>query len=622
MALRIGQGGLPGREIAFAVSRLSGPALELGPKVLDLAPLGLEPGEERVQRDVLRSEAVARIGEHVFGDAQPRRDHERVTAAGPVPYETVRRFEPCSIEFQRGVHGSGLLVAEALEVAEVRRGDRETCLSSQPPQRCRRKRAPLGGVRGAADLVEEDDVPVAGLVQNLGQVARLRTEGGERCLDRLFVPDDREEATEEGDPAPVAERRQNPALRERGQQAERLEEHRLPPRVRARNEEDALARREIEVERDRSAGIEDEKRMTRAADADPLRSSLAEGRGRRVHLAREERAGAKRVQFHEGGVRDGEFGRAGAHGGGEVAQDPVHLAGLAEFQLTDLVHRLDRARWLDEQGPAACGSVVYEAARDPLPLAAYRDAVTAVSDGDRGVGHANAFRQLAGVAREFVDEPAAPRRERATDAPKFRGGPIRDRARRIEGARNPFLELRLSPQPAHMLRREAIGIETRVQSPHGACDRHDLRACEQLRRLQRRVFDREPPEGPVERRDRVQHPTIPALDELPKLVHRRERADRGSRVGKRAEAAYGGAARLRHGAVADRRQHTVELDDPERVIHGGYPGGQRPQNTQSIMSTSRRPLRSCRPPAGPRPPRRRPPPPFRTSVSPGSGKRA
>ena len=196
--LGIDQRGLPDREFALSLDRLSGPALQLGAKVLHLAPFRLEACEERVQRDVLRSQSVASGGEDVFRDPEPRRDDERVAATGPVPDETVRRLEPRAIEFQRRVHGRRLLVPEALEVAEVRRGHRETSLPRQPPERRRREGAPLGRIRRAPDLVEEDDVPVSGLVQDFGQVARLRTEGGERRIDRLFVADDREEAAEEG----------------------------------------------------------------------------------------------------------------------------------------------------------------------------------------------------------------------------------------------------------------------------------------------------------------------------------------------------------------------------------------------------------------------------------------
>ena len=132
--------------------------------------------------------------------------------------------------------------------------------------------------------------------------------------------------------------------------------------------------------------------MTRPLNVDPFGNRLDEGRGRGVHLTGEQRAGAQRIQLHEGGVRGGKLGRVGAEGRGKVPQNPLHFAGLAKFQFADLVHRLDGAGRFDEQGPTARGGVMYEAARDSLPLAADRDAVAAVADGDRGVGHANAFR--------------------------------------------------------------------------------------------------------------------------------------------------------------------------------------------------------------------------------------
>jgi hypothetical protein len=78
----------------------------------------------------------------------------------------------------------------------VRRGDGACAAPRQLLQDRRRQRAALGGVRAAADLVDQRQARVVRLLQDLPQVPEVGGEGGETRLDRLLVANVGEDVTE------------------------------------------------------------------------------------------------------------------------------------------------------------------------------------------------------------------------------------------------------------------------------------------------------------------------------------------------------------------------------------------------------------------------------------------
>src|SRR5690606_11909512 len=165
------------------------------------------------------------------GEPEPPRDREAVAASRYALDQPIGRPELPRVELERRVHDPRLGARQHLELPQVRRGDGQRAPAREVDQDRPRQRAALRRVRPAPDLVDPDQRVLVRLLPDLPQVLQVRRERRQTRLDRLLVADVGEDVPEDREPAPLPDRRDDPRLRHRADQADRLEEHRLAARV-------------------------------------------------------------------------------------------------------------------------------------------------------------------------------------------------------------------------------------------------------------------------------------------------------------------------------------------------------------------------------------------------------
>ena len=159
----------------------------------------------------------------------------------------------------------GVWLATLLERAQVSGGQRERAAGRQAHECRGGERRALGRIGAAPDLVEQDERRVVRVVEDPAQHPHVRAEGREAGRDALPVADVGVEATEDREPAARPDRRHDPALRQRGGQTHRLEQHGLPAGVGAADEQRALAGGKAQIERDHRLRAGEQQRMAPVA---------------------------------------------------------------------------------------------------------------------------------------------------------------------------------------------------------------------------------------------------------------------------------------------------------------------------------------------------------------------
>ena len=180
-----------------------------------------------------RASASARISRL---DAEPPRDGQAVGAAGHALQEAVGRRERRGVELERGVHHARRVARQVLERAQVRGRERERARGAvSDASIAAGERRALGRIGAAPDLVEQHQRARRRPRPGCGaacatcalKVERLAAMDWRSPMSAKKPPNDRQ-------PAAGADRRHDPALRQRGGEPDRLEQHGLAAGVRAR----------------------------------------------------------------------------------------------------------------------------------------------------------------------------------------------------------------------------------------------------------------------------------------------------------------------------------------------------------------------------------------------------
>ena len=180
-------------------------------------------------------------------------------------------------------------------------------------------------------------------------------------------------------------RHRQPGLRHQGQQADRLEDNRLAPRVRPGDHQGPGGDIDIQVERHRlrlllaaakrfvgpGRGVElvltarchhpgDQQRMPCPAQR---QLAIREGRANRLHQLGEPRCCLAGVERDNGLFGRHQCAAGGAHVAGEIGQKPLNLPPLGEIDLDHGVLLVDEFEGLDVQRLAGRRGVVHNAGK-------------------------------------------------------------------------------------------------------------------------------------------------------------------------------------------------------------------------------------------------------------------
>ncbi len=409
---------------------------------------------------------------------------------------------------------------------------------------------------------------------------RMRAERRETGLDRLLVADVGEAIIEERDAALVAHGGGDPRLGHRGEQAERLEQHRLAAGVRAGEEQRALARVHREVERDHGAGTRGEQRMAAGED----REAFARRRERRRHareLIREASARVQRVEHDERLERFGEAIAQRTHLVGERREDALDLVALLRLDLADAVTEFHGGRRLHEQRAAAPRLVVHDAAHGVPPFAAHRDHVATVAHRHRHVGHARVVVEAREDLLEHLHELGLRGGALAAELAQRRGCGIEHREVVADRSRDRcFLALRDSQcrrergEPARRARRrQRIAREARRPQ-------HD-REPDQLRGAEHAPGGAQARERGPDLRDRFWTPPVRTRDRRARGRHQLMLALDPRAVSGRRERPHARRAKRRCRAARDQVEHLREFQHLQRMpVHDTTPTkGWRPDGS-------------------------------------------
>ena len=307
--------------------------------------------------------------------------------------DAVGRRQGGGVELDRGVDDAGRGVREQLELAVMRRCDRERALVEQVLQQGTGERGAFCGVACRRRAHREGRGARAGALQQGDDVAQVAAERRERLLDALLVADVGQHLFEDGQMA--AGSRREPAGRtapsgRAGRPSSSATV--LPPvfgPVISRTRSSPPMRRVIGTGAPSSGwrastrlsteGAADQPALQgrlrhqakagpwcRAASAPP-RDGRQRGRGRARRDTRRWRRCLRRRVTDDAA---------------ETAQDALDLALLFDLQLTPGVRKVDDGERLDEQRGAAGGDVVDDAADLAAEVGLDRHDVAAVAQGD------------------------------------------------------------------------------------------------------------------------------------------------------------------------------------------------------------------------------------------------
>jgi len=252
-------------------------------------------------------------------------------------------------------------------------------------------------------------------------VAEVRGEAGQRILDRLLVAEVDEETAHERQARILARRHVPTALREQGEDADRLHRDRLAPGVRPRDQEDARGRRQLEIQRHDRAHSERLLEQGMPATADPQAAVRRELRPSRPTRLAPAHRGADAIDEQEQVGRLLQRRRGVVHALVQIEQDARLLRAHLEPRLGEVVRELHGLGRFDVDGLAGVAAVVDDAGQLAPVGGVQRQAETVAPHGDlRGGGPAVAARlghrpghRLPHLLFAFAHRPPQARQERA-----------------------------------------------------------------------------------------------------------------------------------------------------------------------------------------------------------------
>ncbi len=351
--------------------------------------------------EALAAEELPRHADDAPGQAEALGNLQSVAAPRLADEQAVRGLERLHVEFDGGVlHAIGG-VCKDLEVVVVRRGDSKAAGAVEFLEDRLSQRGPFGGVGAGAEFIEEDEAvhavppslqgggwgvgrrsssPRLHPTHDLDDLRHVRAERGERLLDALLVADVCPDRLEDVDLRARLSGDVQARLRHEREQADGLERDGLAAGVGAGDEQRAELVAEPEINRHDLALQE---RVPRLLEVDD--TILTDDRRGGVHAAGQPAAGVHEVEADERVQIAQEVRRGRADLRGQFAQQALDLRDDLDLDLAQFVADLDDLEGLDEDGGAAVGTVVDNAAQLPLPVAAHRQAEAPLTLDDDGV---------------------------------------------------------------------------------------------------------------------------------------------------------------------------------------------------------------------------------------------
>ena len=301
-------------------------------------------------------QARPRVVDDLLGQAEPLGDRERLAPAGQPDRQAVGRRQRLEVEFDRGVARAGRGVGVGLELGVVRRRrDQRAGPDEVVEQRLGERRA-LGRVGPGAELVEQDERPGPGRLDDPDDRAQVTRERRQRLRDRLLVTDVGEDVAPDREPAAGLGRDVEPGLVHQAEQTERPERDRLAAGVRSGHDERRIAVAEPDVDRDDPAA----QPRVPGRQEDRL-GAVGRFRPAGPHLRGQRRLGRPQVEPGERVERLAQGLGVGRHEGGQLVEDARDFLGLGDLRLAPGVAQLDRDERLDEQRLAAARRIVDDA---------------------------------------------------------------------------------------------------------------------------------------------------------------------------------------------------------------------------------------------------------------------
>ena len=471
------------------------------------------------------------------------------------------------VELERGVHHTRRLARQILERAEVRRGQGERPAPGKPHERRGGQRRPFGGIGPAPDLVEEDERGVVGMVKNPAKHPNVRAERRETRRDRLAVADVGIEAAEDRETGARPHRRHDAALRQRGGETHRLEEHRLAAGIGTTDEERAFVGAEVEIERYHRSGTGKEKRVTPAADRQRGNPDLHLGH-LTLHDHRVARPGDEIVHRDEHLDQVAERLELRTQDIGELAQHPERLPLLFRFGFPKGVAELDGLGGLDEERARASRLVVDDSGGPRTGVAPHRDDVPPTAHGDAGVVCRGVGVEPAQQRLEFSDQPIpgdvhlAPR----GGQPGARG--VEHIPFRVDRLLEPALDALIEHRTIERRReRRLAGHAAKVHVHLASGDENPMEAGK-LSALQHAALDPEAAKRAGHIGNRLGEEAVAPAEERGHLAHARQLDADPGRVGRRPAGQHPRPPEGPDGMRRDELNYLRELDGLERVGAG------------------------------------------------------
>jgi hypothetical protein len=359
------------------------------------------------------------------------------------------------------------VVREGLERAVMRGRDRECAALEQRLEHRLSQRRALDGIRARAELVEEDQAPLGGVLDRLGHAPQMREERAHVREDRLLVADVADHAIEPRDHAARGGRNGKPGHREEREEADRLHRDGLPAHVRPRDQEHPRLGIELQIERNRRAGLSatvplHEERMPPAAKEHPaLLGQLGNGA---VTVARPGGHRLGSVEAHERVEVGFERGAVRMRPRAQIAEDPVHFGRFVEPQLGELAVGVGRVPRLDEEARPRSRVPEHRAGKRAAVGRRDGDDVAPLAQRDEALGRREGAENRLELGRELLAESADP----AADPRQLGARIVLHLAARLERARDRAVEPLDGVEPAeHAV--EAGRVPTGLPVP-----RHDV----------------------------------------------------------------------------------------------------------------------------------------------------
>ena len=329
--------------------------------------------------------ALGEVGNGVLQDLfrkpQPAADGDGVAAARHADADAVQRLQGGAVELHAGVFDAALRVGKFFERRIVGGDDAAAAAGEQKGDDRPRDGLAFVGIGAAAQFVDEHEAVRARPLRDADDVFDVGREGGEVLFDGLRVADVAEHVLKHGDLGAFRRGKEDAARRHQAKEAAHLQRDRLAARVRAGDEQHAVISAQRQRHGHRRLCIQ--QRMPALADIDDALG--VEARADALVFIGIFRLGVGAVEIGKAGDVAAQLPRHIADAARELQQDALDLFLFGGGELAQFVVHLQHLFRLDEEGGAAGGTVVHEAADARFVLGAHGQDVAVVSHGDDAV---------------------------------------------------------------------------------------------------------------------------------------------------------------------------------------------------------------------------------------------